>query len=1029
MIEINNKKLCESCFAETGEEKCPHCGYSKEEYTADPMVLPLGTKLNDKIIVGKVMGKGGFGITYLGYDLRMEKTIAVKEYYPNGIAYRSQSGTEVLVADPKSNETFDKGTEKFYSEAEMVAQFNGNPNIVGVYDYFRANNTVYLIMEYLNGITLKNYVKKYGNINDGQALFVMDKIAAALSITHSAGVLHRDISPDNIMVCLDGKIKLIDFGAARQIVAESSSNLTVVMKPGYTPIEQYTKKGRQGAWTDIYALGASIYFAMTGTVIDDPYERMDSDDEFAENKHGINNDLWNVIKKSTMINASDRFGSAIELRKALSGVSSPIKPEPLPLNIEDMKAAAEDEAKEAAEASANLIASTTGPIERFTEGEEGTSEEPAVQTEGYNPDENVYIKTEKEKKPLNKKLLFGAIGGVAAVAAIVVGIVLFVNRPENELPANVNADGTNISESGTSLQKIFINNSDTLWSLSRAISKETLQSFGGDVKITLDIATTNNNDHIFQHSFFRHTIAPRSDAGDVLISADNGYVNGNNEWDLYEPEGTFVFILKKAQIDAMEGYLTFQPNRVELNSATVETYIGAGDEFKTVTFNEQYPGDWDRHETYISKEDLMSYGGDVRVEVEYQGVSGYTKHYIKTIDEDWNPVIVDVPNMKPDDEETVYVLYNHPFVFNISRELIEKLSDRGLGFQTEGLVVNSVRLRTPDYGKGESGGNSQNSTNNNSSATTTAATTTTTTTTAVTTIPESAINTSVLTFDLDDSDPGSWSYGKLIKVSDFSPYFTEDIKVTLEIECVKDILSYGDWAGVYSYFLDIHDRSGSSVIKSTFNMAIIEPPDGGFFFGPLGNKYAEPDGALSTFEFVLTQEDVDRIDGYMRFKGENCFVRSATFETYDPNEYAAVSENAEKIELGVQWSDDLGEGSTGISKSKLESFGGDVRITLDVEGELFSAEDNTGISHLWVRDMADSRAIGVYIRNQGLAEAHAQQDDRDGAPSYVLGDWTLMPKQIDLVIIAEQIHELSGEDGLYFQILNGHVKAAYLEPA
>ena len=235
-MEINNKKLCDSCFAEITEGKCPYCGYSEDEYVHDPTVLPLGTKLHNKIIIGKVMGKGGFGITYLGYDLRMDKTIAVKEYYPNGIAYRSQTGTDVLVADTKSNDTFENGTEKFYTEAEMVAQFNGNPNIVGVYDYFRENNTVYLIMEYLNGITLKNYVKKHGKISDGQALFVMDKIAAALSITHSAGVLHRDISPDNIMVCLDGKIKLIDFGAARQIMAESSSNLTVVMKPGYTPI-------------------------------------------------------------------------------------------------------------------------------------------------------------------------------------------------------------------------------------------------------------------------------------------------------------------------------------------------------------------------------------------------------------------------------------------------------------------------------------------------------------------------------------------------------------------------------------------------------------------------------------------------------------------------------------------------------------------------------------------------------------------------------------------------------------------------
>ena len=237
MMEINKKKLCESCFTEIEDEKksCPHCGFSKSEYIADPMSLPMGAKLNDKIIIGKVMGKGGFGITYLGYDLRMERTIAVKEYYPNGIAYRSQTGTEVLLGDSKAAEAFDRGAEKFYSEAQMVAQFNGNPNIVSVYDYFRENNTVYLIMEYLNGVTLKNYIKKHGKVSDGQAMFIMDKIAAALSITHSAGVLHRDISPDNIMICMDGKIKLIDFGAARQIMAESSSNLTVVLKPGYTP--------------------------------------------------------------------------------------------------------------------------------------------------------------------------------------------------------------------------------------------------------------------------------------------------------------------------------------------------------------------------------------------------------------------------------------------------------------------------------------------------------------------------------------------------------------------------------------------------------------------------------------------------------------------------------------------------------------------------------------------------------------------------------------------------------------------------
>ena len=433
MIEINNKKLCESCFAEIEEDICPHCGFNSDEYTPDPMVLPMGTTLNDKILIGRVMGKGGFGVTYLGYDLRMEKIIAVKEYFPNGMAYRS--GTDVLVADPKAQETFDKGTGKFYTEAEMVAQFNGNPNIVGVYDYFRANNTVYLIMEYLNGVTLKGYVKKHGKLTDSQALFVMDKVAAALSITHSAGVLHRDISPDNIMLCSDGKVKLIDFGAARQIVAESSSNLTVVMKPGYTPIEQYTKKGRQGAWTDIYALGASIYYALTGKIIDDPYERMEKDTEFESNIYGINDTLWSVIKKCTMINASDRYGSAIDLRKALSGTTTALTPEPVSAHS-DMDTGGETEAE------VTLLPEVTGTIEHF---------ETEAATNGYDPNDNVYERTETKKRP-GKKLIIGIAGAAAAVAVIAVGAVLLLNRPasvpdngeqssipENNEPPEINA--------------------------------------------------------------------------------------------------------------------------------------------------------------------------------------------------------------------------------------------------------------------------------------------------------------------------------------------------------------------------------------------------------------------------------------------------------------------------------------------------------------------------------------------------------------------------------------------------------------
>lgn len=515
MIEINNKKLCESCFCEADSEPCLNCGFSASEYSADPLVLPMGTKLNDKIVIGRVMGKGGFGVTYLGYDLRMDKIIAIKEYYPNGIAYRAPGGSEISINDPKSEETFEKGAEKFYAEAEMVSQFNGNPNIVSVYDYFRANNTVYLVMEFIQGVTLKNYIKKHGRLSDGQALFVMDKIAAALSITHSAGVLHRDISPDNIMICRDGKIKLIDFGAARQILEESSSNLTVVMKHGYTPIEQYTKKGRQGAWTDIYSLGASVYYALTETVIDDPYSRMDNDDELAENRHGINNDLWNILKKCTMINSSDRYGSAIDLRKALKSVSAPMKAEPIILADDDFKEERE-EVSEAAEAPKTAEKDFPATVAALVENEDIIE---IFESESVPPENKDADKPETEapksgtevtkgKAKSKKTLMIGAAAAVILIGAIGI-FAMIANRGDDavtvynpkvtetseedtaDVPTVQNTTTAEETEAATEdipVKPLYIPLTYTGdWVYGKEIAKNDLRHFKDSVKITLDI--------------------------------------------------------------------------------------------------------------------------------------------------------------------------------------------------------------------------------------------------------------------------------------------------------------------------------------------------------------------------------------------------------------------------------------------------------------------------------------------------------------------------------------------------------------
>lgn len=291
------------------------------------MTLSPGSVLNQRYMTGRVIGKGGFGITYLAYDLKLDTRIAVKEYYPMGMAIRNPGSTLVSVSNQESEESFKNGAEKFYNEAKMVAKFNGNPNIVSVHDFFYENDTVYFTMGYLEGETLKSYLKNKGTLNEGQAVKVLQDISSALMASHSMNILHRDVSPDNIMLCDDGSIKLLDFGAARQVVAEQSQSLSVILKQGFAPLEQYQKKGRQGPWTDIYALGATVYHALTGKNIDDPMTRLEDDSEFESNKYGITEELWKVIHKSLMLKIEDRYQDVFELKKDLNALT--IQPEPV----------------------------------------------------------------------------------------------------------------------------------------------------------------------------------------------------------------------------------------------------------------------------------------------------------------------------------------------------------------------------------------------------------------------------------------------------------------------------------------------------------------------------------------------------------------------------------------------------------------------------------------------------------------------------------------------------------------------------
>lgn len=321
MININGKKYCENCFCETDKVPCPQCGFDRSWYKADPSVLTVGSVLENRYIIGGVIGKGGFGITYLAFDMKLECKVAIKEYYPYGLALRNIGSTFVSATNAENEEIFKNGAEKFYSEARLVAKFNGNPNIVNVYDFFYENDTVYFTMGFLKGQTLKEYIDQHGALTPQQAITVANDVSNALMAAHSMNVLHRDISPDNIMICDDGTIKLLDFGAARQIMSEGSQSLSVILKQGFAPLEQYQKKGKQGPWTDIYSLGATLYYALTLELLDDPMSRLEGDEEYSSNSHNIPDELWKIIKKATELKKDDRYQNVQELKKDLQALT------------------------------------------------------------------------------------------------------------------------------------------------------------------------------------------------------------------------------------------------------------------------------------------------------------------------------------------------------------------------------------------------------------------------------------------------------------------------------------------------------------------------------------------------------------------------------------------------------------------------------------------------------------------------------------------------------------------------------------
>lgn len=309
---MHNVQFCPGCLRDAEFENgvCTKCGFDMNGYTVMPHHLVPGTLVKQRYKIGRVLGEGGFGITYIGIDTVLNLKVAIKEFYMSGYVNRNHDASPNVFATLGTHrDTFEKNREKFLNEARVLAQFYGEAGIVGVRDFCEENGTAYIIMDFLNGVDLKTYLEQKGRLAPEEAVKLLMPVMTSLQHVHAEGIIHRDISPDNIMVMEDGSTKLLDFGAAREISQTDIKSLSVILKPGYAPEEQYRSKGRQGPWTDVYALAATLYKCIVGATPDDAMERMYRDrlPSPAAADAACPIAISNVIIKGLAVRQADRY--------------------------------------------------------------------------------------------------------------------------------------------------------------------------------------------------------------------------------------------------------------------------------------------------------------------------------------------------------------------------------------------------------------------------------------------------------------------------------------------------------------------------------------------------------------------------------------------------------------------------------------------------------------------------------------------------------------------------------------------------
>ena len=412
---------CPHCFREVNTlGPCPYCGYDAAPMAGKyPLALHPGSILNGRYILGHVLGQGGFGVTYIAWDDSMKERVAIKEYLPTDFAGRSTGSPSVQVYSGDRAENFEYGKAQFLEEAKTLAAFIGCAGIVRVYSYFEENGTAYLSMEYVDGLPLDKYMAAQGGrLSPAEAKRLLLPLMESLEQVHAKGIVHRDIAPDNILVTRDGTAKLIDFGAARYSTGEKSKSLDVILKHGFAPYEQYMRRGRQGPWTDVYAMAATYYYAVTGKIPTEAVERKEEDTLIAPSTLGakLGDEAEEVLLRALEVSAHDRYQSMGEFRRAMLEAAG----EDVGARYVHELYAGQERAKQNSRES-----HVKEERELFVHREQEKNKVHERETKEASPrcknkaTETKYEKKKKHNKPL--KLILLLIAGMALVAALAFG--------------------------------------------------------------------------------------------------------------------------------------------------------------------------------------------------------------------------------------------------------------------------------------------------------------------------------------------------------------------------------------------------------------------------------------------------------------------------------------------------------------------------------------------------------------------------------------------------------------------------------